>query len=320
MTPANPIDDDRHPSLVTVAAVNFSPVPDDTAGTLAKVVDRVRDAARQGADLIVFPESTIGSSGPCEACEAAGSPCGPHLAAGLTVPGPETDRLVDLAAEVGTHIVLGIDERVEDGVERPLLHNSAVLIGPDGLIGTYRKLHLGRPTESSRFTPGDRIPVFDTAIGPIGILICYDFWSNPELSRILALKGARILVNPTRSVDQPGKADYVRNTTVVRAQENLVYAVSANIAGPIGEGRSAGHSTIAGPAFPAFNHVYGEAGTDEETIVATLNFTQLDRWYDLFAWRSWRLDPDAQLPVTELIADELTAIAAAARSGEGLGG
>lgn len=318
MTVPNPIVDPRYPSHVTVAAINFTPVPGDTEATLDRVVDRVRDAARQGAELIVLPESTIGSSGPCEACEATGSPCEPHLAAGLSVTGPEIGRLIDLAAELHTHIVLGFDERPETGP--PRLYNSAALIGHDGLIGTYRKLHLGRPTESSRFTPGDGLPVFETALGPIGILICYDFWSNPELARILALKGARILLNPTRSVDQPGKADYVRNTTVVRAQENLVYAVSANIAGPIGEGVSAGHSTIAGPAFPAFNHVYAEAGTGEQTIVATLNFTQLDRWYDLFPWRSWRLDPDAQLPVTEIIAAELTRIAEAERAGKGLRG
>lgn len=311
MNLANPIDDDRNPSLVTVAAVNFTPIPENTDATLDKIVDRVRDASRQGAQLIVFPESTIGSSGACADCEEHDRPCPAHLAAGLTVPGPEIDRLVTVAAETHTHIVLGIDERVDQ--PEPHLHNSAVLIGPHGIIGTYRKLHLGRPTESSRFTPGDQIPVWDTELGPIGILVCYDFWSNPELSRILALKGARIIVNPTRSVDQPGKADYVRDTTVVRAQENLVYAVSANIAGPIGEGRSAGHSTIAGPRFPAFNHVHAEAGTEEETIVATLNFSQLDRWYDLFDWRTWRLDPDAQLPVTELIAEELAEIAATSR-------
>lgn len=313
MIPPSPIDDSRHPSLVTVAAVNFANVAGDPAATLAKVVERVRDAARQGAELIVFPEGALGSSGDCGACESAGSPCEAHLAAAVTVPGPETDELGALAAELGVHIVLGLDERVEG--DTPTLHNSAVLIGPAGIIGTYRKLHLGRPTEASRFTPGTEVPVFQTDLGPIGILICYDFWSNPELSRILALKGARIIVNPTRSVDQPAKADYVRNTTVVRAQENLVYAVSANAAGPIGEGVSAGHSTIAGPAFPAFNHVYAESGPGEQTVVATLNFAQLGRWYDLFAWRQWRLDPEAQLPITELIAREMTEIAERARQG-----
>ncbi len=316
MNPITRVDDPRHPTLVTVAAVNFAPVAGDRPATVAKAVERVRDAARQGAHLVVFPEGAFGSSGPCPGCEEGRRPCADHLASAETVPGRATEALCEVAREFDVHIVAGIDERVDADPAR--LHNAAVLVGPDGIIGIYRKLHLGHPTESARFTPGDELPVFQTALGPIGILICYDFWSNPELARILTLKGARILVNPTRSVDQPGKADYVRNTTVVRAQENLVYAVSANVSGPIGEGSSAGHSTIAGPAFPAFNHVYAEAGTGEQTIVATLNFAQLDRWYDLFAWRQWRLSADRQLAITALVGKEFTQIASLAAN-QGLG-
>lgn len=308
------VDDPRHPAVVTVAAVNFAAVAGDRPATVAKAVERVRDAARQGAQLVVFPEGTFGSSGACRPCEEQRRPCTDHLVAAETVPGMATDALSAVARELDLHIVAGLDERVEG--ESTQLHNAAVLIGPEGIIGTYRKLHLGHPTESARFTPGDELPVFDTALGPIGILICYDFWSNPELTRILALKGARIVVNPTRSADQPGKADYVRNTTVVRAQENLIYTVSANASGPVGEGVSVGHSTIAGPAFPAFNHVYAESGAGEQTIVATLNFAQLGRWYDVFDWRRWRLSTDRQLAITALVGAELTQIASLAAEQE----
>lgn len=309
--PLTGVDRPEHPRVVTVAAANFAPIPGDRSATLTRVEERAREAARQGAQLVVFPEGTLGSSGPCPDCEAAGRACATHLAGGVTVPGPATDRLGTLAAELDLHIVIGIDELVDEDGDDPHLHNAAVLIGPDGIIGTYRKLHLGRPNESSRYRPGDALPVFDTALGPIGILICYDFWSNPELARILALKGARILVNPTRSADQPGKDDYVRNTTVVRAQENLIYAVSANMCGDTGDGAAVGHSTIAGPAFPAFNHVYAEAGRGDEVIVASLNFAQLDRWYDLFPWRRWRLTDGEQLHLTALIGAEFADLAAA---------
>lgn len=324
------VEDPAYPDLVTVACVNFAEVDPSTGAEGAdrasvleatkqaridKMQRQVRDAARQGARLVVFPESVLGAVGLCRDCIPESGPCEVHRQLAEPVPGPSSRRLAELARETGTYIVFGIDEADPGDPRR--IHNSAVLVGPEGLVGTYRKLHLGHPLETGRYTPGEELPVWDTDLGRIGILICYDFWSNPELSRILALKGARILVNPTRSADQPAKADYVRNTTVVRAQENLVYALSANWTGPNGDGVSVGTSTIAGPAFPAFNNVLATAGSAEQVLVTTLNFSQLGRWYDLFPWRSWRLDPERQLGVTELIASELSQLAESARSGGG---
>ncbi|MCB1704102.1 MAG: carbon-nitrogen hydrolase family protein [Halioglobus sp.] len=303
----------EYPDVVTVACVNFEGVASDGTSTkpfrLDKMIRQVRDAARQGAQLVVFPESALGALGAtCAGCSVDSGPSPEHQAWAEPVPGPSTDVFTGLAAELGVYIIFGIDEAPPEHPGR--IHNSAVLVGPEGLVGTYRKLHLGHPLETRHYTPGSELPVFQTSLGPIGILICYDFWSNPELSRVLALKGARILVNPTRSAANPGKAEYVRNTTVVRAQENLLYAMSANWTGPsVGEGAAAGNSTIAGPAYPAFNKIFAAAGEEEQVIVATLNFRQLGRWYDLFPWRQWRLDPARQLPITRIVARELDALA-----------
>lgn len=309
------VESPAYPDFVTVACVNFAGVASDGTSSksyrLEKMVGQVRDAKRQGAQLVVFPESALGAHGDtCATCSVETGPSAQHQAWAETIPGPSTDVFVALAAELDIYIVAGMDELSPDHPGR--IHNAAVLIGPEGIVGTYRKLHLGHPLETRHYSPGDELPVFDTALGPIGILICYDFWSNPELSRVLALKGARILINPTRSAANPGKADYVRNTTVVRAQENLCYAMSANWTGPwTGDSGSAGNSTIAGPAYPAFNTIFAAAGTEEQVIVATLNFKQLGRWYDLFPWRQWRLDPERQLPITRLVAQELDALAQA---------
>ncbi|MFL3656091.1 MAG: carbon-nitrogen hydrolase family protein [Halioglobus sp.] len=304
----------EYPDIVTVACVNFEGAGSDGTSSkryrLDKMICQVRDAVRQGAQLVVFPESALGALGSaCDDCSVDTGPSPEHQAWAETVPGPSTDIFVDLAAELGTYIIFGIDEVAPD--HPGCIHNSAVLVGPEGLVGTYRKLHLGHPLETRHYTPGSELPIFQTSLGPIGILICYDFCSGPELARLLALKGARILVNPTRSAANPGKADYVRNTTVVRAQENLLYAMSANWTGRTGEGSSAGNSTIAGPAYPAFNTVFAAAGVDEQVIVATLNFKQLGRWYDLFPWREWRLDPERQLAITRLVAQEFDALAQA---------
>ena len=290
---------------MTVGSVNFDSVVRDKAATLEKLLGVIRAAAHQGCDLVVFPELALNTWGECEECASKGRPCEWHLDQAELIPGPSTETVARVARELDIHVIFGMEER--DPVRPEVLYNSAVLIAPEGVVGAYRKLHLGIPLETNRFTPGDQVPVFETKLGPIGISICYDFYNNPELSRILALKGARILVNPTGSSDLPGKAKIITYTTLVRAQENLVYAVSANRVGSQGGARWAGNSVIGGPAFPGFGNVLAEAGQEEQLIVATLNFDQLAAWYDWLPWREWRLG--AQRYATDIIAREFAAIA-----------
>jgi predicted amidohydrolase len=299
------VNDPSHPKLVTVGSVNFESVARDKAATLAKILDVVREAAHQGCDLVVFPELALNTWGKCEDCATAGQPCAWHLEQAELIPGPSTETVADVARECDIHVIFGMEER--DADDASTLYNSAVLIAPEGVVGAYRKIHLGIPLETDRFTPGEGLPVFETRLGPIGISICYDFYNNPELSRILALKGARILVNPTGSNDLPGKAAMITYTTLVRAQENLVYAVSANRVGDQGGSRWAGNSVIGGPAFPGFGKVFAEAGREEQLIVATLNFDQLAAWYDWLPWREWR--HGAQRYATDLVAREFAEIA-----------
>ena len=212
-----------------------------------------------------------------------------------------------------------------DPSDPSILYNAVAFVGPEGIQGTYRKLHLGSlpwVSEGVTFRTGNALPVFETRFGPIGVLICYDFWFNPELSRLLALKGARVILNCCGTFKGPGKRDYMVQTTSVRAQENLCYVVSANQvggsgtsdgsygAGSLEQGRSAdflGHSTIAGPAFPRFSQVFAEAGDGEELVSATLSFEKLHRWETIFPWRDWRASH--QSGTSELIADEFRKLA-----------
>ena len=302
---AHSVNDSAYPKLVTVGSVNFDSIVRDKAGTLKKLIGVIRDAAHQGCDLVVFPELALNTWGECEECASKSRPCAWHLDQSELIPGPSTETVAKVARDLDIHVIFGMEER--DPVQPEVLYNSAVLIAPEGVVGAYRKVHLGIPLETNRFTPGDQVPVFETKLGPIGISICYDFYNNPELSRILALKGARILVNPTGSSDLPGKAKIITYTTLVRAQENLVYAVSANRVGVQGGSRWAGNSVIGGPAFPSFGNVLAEAGQEEQLIVATLNFDQLAAWYDWLPWREWRLG--AQRYATDIIAREFAAIA-----------
>ncbi|MBK7950429.1 MAG: carbon-nitrogen hydrolase family protein [Deltaproteobacteria bacterium] len=303
------IDDPAYPGLVTVSCANFASVPRDKAASLAKLLGVVRSAARQGCDLVVFPELAIDDWEDCADCARAHRPCAWHLAQAETGPGPSSDAVAKVARELGIHVIYGFEERDPD--EPGILYNAAAVVTPDGFLGTYRKLHLGIPLETDRFTPGCALPVFETRLGPIGIQICYDFYCGPELSRLLCLKGARLLVNPTGRSALPRASENLMHATLVRAQENLVYAASANRVGPYGQSSWAGGSVIGGPAFPGFGQVRARAGEGEELVVAPLSFSQLAAWYDWLPWRDWRLGP--QRPITALVAREFEALASKPR-------
>lgn len=308
--------------VVTVAATNFAAVPGDKNATLDKMEAYIRDAASQGVDLIAFPEEALIGISECTVCRSGAPRCDYHDALAETVPGPSTERVAALARELDLYVVFGLAER---DAERPeVLYNAAAVVGPEGIQGTYRKLHLGSlpwVSEGVTFEPGRSLPVFETRFGPIGVIICYDFWFNPELTRLLALKGARLIVNCCATYSGPGKRDYLVNTTAVRAQENLCYALSSNHvgglhdpasygAGGVDKGRAPhflGHSTIAGPSFPRFQQVFAEAGDVEELVTATLSFEKLHRWESVFPWRDWRATH--QTPTSELIAEEFRKLA-----------
>jgi predicted amidohydrolase len=118
------------------------------------------------------------------------------------------------------YVVVGLAERAQDG-----LYNSAVLIGPKGYIGTYRKTHLFFE-ETLWFSPGNTgFHVWDIGMAKIGLLVCFD-WFYPEAARTLALKGADILCHPSNLV-----LPYCPDAMVTRCIENRVFAITANRVG-----------------------------------------------------------------------------------------
>jgi predicted amidohydrolase len=310
---------------VVIATVNFTPVWHDTAATLAKMRANIVEAASQGADIVVFPEGALRGCGSCAACAERQGPCDDHLAGAETVPGPSTEAILELCREHDLYVVFGMPER--DRTDPNVLYNAAAFVGPEGILGTYRKVHLGEEpwvTEGITYTPGTELPLFPTRFGPVGVQICYDLWFNPELTRILALKGAKIVLAPVGSFAAPGRPDSMRAAALTRAQENLIYvAVSNSIGGPgsITAGYSGealtkglrpdqyvGHSMICGPRFPRFGEVLAEAGDVEEVVVATCNLTQLDRFSTVFDYRRWR--QGRLRSASQLVADEFAKLAA----------
>ena len=214
-----------------VAVAQIEPALGENERNLAVCLARIEEAASKGARLVVLPECAIPGyvfESPDEARPFAEE-----------VPGPATNALEAACSRLGVHAVCGLLEL--DGAD---LCNTAVLVGPDGLIGTYRKTHLPF-LGVDRFTrAGDELAMFDTAIGRIAIEICYDL-RFPELTRALALAGADIVVLPTNwPLAAQGNAELL---APARAYENRIYLLVSNRIGRERTAEFCGRSQIVDP-------------------------------------------------------------------------
>jgi predicted amidohydrolase len=192
------------PRRVRLASVHYRPraakTPMDACRQFAPFIE---EAARRQADLVVLGETlTYAGTGSSFADCAE------------TIPGPSTDYFGELAKSHELHLVAGLVER-----DRHQLFNVAVLIGPDGeVIGKYRKVCLPDGEYDQGISPGVDYPVFDTRLGKIGMMICYDGFF-PEVARELGNRGAEIIAWPVWGCN-PDQAQ-------ARACENHVYLVSS---------------------------------------------------------------------------------------------
>lgn len=186
----NPAEPDFHNPLI--ACVQMEPLIGQKRENVERSIRYIEEAARNGAALVVLPE--LVNTGYMFADRAEAFAMAEELPAG------ESARAwADAAQRLGVHVVAGIAER--DGAR---LYNSAIFVGPSGLVGIYRKLHLW-DRENLFFEPGNHgVPVFDTPLGRISIAICYDGWF-PEVYRLAALQGADVVCVPTNWVPMPGQ-------------------------------------------------------------------------------------------------------------------
>lgn len=194
------------------------------------VLDNIRNYGREN-DLIVFPELVIQGyvrekdyNFEIRYCEAA-----------ETLPGPTTERVAELAKEYDCYAAFGIAEKSNiDG----LLYNSIALVGPEGFVGASRKMHLAS-IEKDYFLLGEESCVYQTKIGKIGMMICYDLFF-PETARILALKGAEIIIHIAAAMGggsrggvgiSEDKRRFFDTAGVCRAIENQVHYVGGDRVG-----------------------------------------------------------------------------------------
>jgi predicted amidohydrolase len=198
---------------------------------LTRVRERLSEAAGQGAQLVIFPECALTGYG-YDSKDAAW----PHAE---PVPGPSTEALAADCKRLGVWAVVGSLERVEGTGQ---LFNVAVLIGPAGVAGTYRKVHLPYLGVDRFTTPGDRpFAVHDLGGLKVGMNICYD-GSFPEAARCLMLLDADLVVLPTNW--PPGAAATVKFLIPARALENWMYYAACNRVGEEAGFRFIGQSCI----------------------------------------------------------------------------
>ncbi len=201
-----------------IAAVQMDCKIGDKAHNLEQIRSHLREAARHGARLAIFPECALTGYGFESAEEAA-----PHAE---PVPGPSTKTLADECARLGVWAVVGLLERRD---QPPGLFNACILVGPSGLVASYRKVHLPFLGVDRFTTPGDRpFAVHDVGGLRVGMNICYD-GGFPEAARVLTLLGADLIVLPTNW--PPGAMNTVRYTVQARALENHIYYAAVNRVG-----------------------------------------------------------------------------------------
>src|SRR6202451_3107397 len=241
----------------------------DPSENLENAIALIREAAAQGAQIICLPElfKTL------YFCQEENHK---YFQYGEPIPGPSTEALGKLAAELRVVIVASLFERRAAG----LYHNTAAVLDADAsLLGVYRKMHIPDDPlyyEKFYFTPGDLgVPSFDTRYGRIAVLVCWDQW-YPEAARLASLRGANILFYPTAIGWHPsekrefGAAQLDAWRTIQRSHAiaNGIFVAAVNRVGFEGPPESGigfwGSSFVADP----FGQVLAQAPTDrEETLV-----------------------------------------------------
>jgi predicted amidohydrolase len=225
----------------------------------------LEQAGREGTDLVCATEDVTGTY-----CYSSYPDDGKlFLSFAESIPGPISDKLSRIAKRYGMYIVANMDEVCEGKY-----YNTSFLIDRKGKVaGKYHKVHLA-PDEAHYFQAGDEFPVFKTDLGNLGLMTCFDNWF-PEVARILALRGADVLVHCTYGVCMPGETDQLLKARA-RAVDNTVYLIMSAYGNRI-ESSHPGRSCVIDTA----GNVMADAGYRADqvvTAVVDMDYERTDEW------------------------------------------
>lgn len=232
--------------VMKIATVNFPAVWGDKKRNLSRILDYIDIAGREGVQMLIFPETALTGYD----VEAGDMPVEERMHRRLaeTIPGNATDRVCELSKKYDMYVVFGMAERdVEDATK---VYNAAAVCGPQGLIGSCRKLHLPF-AEALWACPGEKPFLFDTPWGPVSVSICYDSYCFPEITRYARAKGSRLHINCTAicTLESPGAGGYLGNLALqYLAMNNNMFIASSNLCGRDLISWFMGGSSIIGPS------------------------------------------------------------------------
>jgi predicted amidohydrolase len=236
---------------ITLALAQISSQRENKKENLRKIEELTMRAKKEKADLVIFPElSLTGYVVRDQVYELA-----------ETIPGPSTTQIAELTRKTGMYVVFGMPELSEK--TKATIYNTAVFVGPEGIIGKYHKRYL--PThsvfeEKRYFRPGYQTAAFDTSLGKIGLCICYDLFF-PEVTRLTRLEGAQLII--CISASPSVRRSYFETLTAARAIENTAYLAYVNLVGVEDGLQFWGGSRLLSPT----GDVISKARYDEEDLV-----------------------------------------------------
>jgi len=248
---------------ITIALGQMSCQVADKEHNIETMKRKIRQAKKKKADIIAFPELALTGYVVRDRAYELAEP----VPAGASI-----KQIEDLARKEDINIIFGMIEKSEKA--SAVLHNTAVFISPKGYIGKYQKMYL--PThsvfeEKRYFRPGFQTPVFETEIGTLGMIICYDVYF-PEVIRLMSLKGAKLIV--CISASPSVRKGFFETLTAARAIENTVFLAFVNLAGIEDGLQFWGGSRIIAPS----GSLISQAKYDEEDLVtATVSYSDTTR-------------------------------------------
>jgi len=246
-------------AMTNIACAQIDCVLGNPKTNLQKIISTIRSAAERDAQLVMFPE--------CALTGYAYNSLDEAIPFAEPIDGPSSQALAEVCRETGTYAVVGFIEAAADR-----FYNAAMLVGPDGVVGGYRKVHLPFIGIDRFLTPGDRqFEVFDLPFGKVGLNICYDI-SFPEASRVLKLMGAELIALITNWPEAAWRSpEFVANT---RALENHVFYAATDRVGTERGWKFIGRSKVV----DCNGDTLAEAGAeDEQLLIAAIEFQQANK-------------------------------------------
>lgn len=252
-----------------IAAVTMRSLPVSPQENLSRTARWVEKAKGAGAALVCFPELSVTGYLTAPGIWDAAEP----------VPGPSTERLVELARRSGLLIAAGIAE-----MDRGIVYDTYVFTGPEGYLGKSRKIHIP-PAEVGSWRGGGVPPVLDIGPAKVGVNICFDNWL-PESSRLVALQGAEVILAPyVWAVGEWGQSpdhrrrnrawkDYAGRTFPARAIDNGVFFIALNACGPVPNGSRQYYGNPVALIYSPLGQLIAESpddASDEVMVVADLD-------------------------------------------------